>query len=264
MSKHKAVQRVEQLPAKTTVGDLTLIVNDLVVAYNTRDRYLWWPSGRQEGEHRQHTTSARGLLQQLADAAGVRDDDPQLAAVTAAQAHDEGGHSKPGSRPPTGAMFVDEYARLVTEIWDMRRRLAKEQHITWLPGGPPGEVLADICNLAVKAPDWQQEQALRAARSWSSACRVALQYEAPWIAMKAACPDCGGVLKVRRDATSDVWCRGGPGVWLDVPWSLEWIADTIEMGCGNKWPRSSWVALLNQLGGDQQVTRDDQPGGDAA
>ena len=158
----KQPKRTVQLPAQpvpsTPVGELTLPIAELAVEYSTREAYRRWPSGRDEGQRREHRTTARGLLVQLAQAAGVWNSDPTWAgprssrstrspvsvtwfashaapppapllswtpANTGAIRYGEGGHTALGSRLPAAAVFVDEYVRLAVEIWTLRDRLAR-------------------------------------------------------------------------------------------------------------------------------------------
>jgi hypothetical protein len=107
----------------------------------------------------------------------------------------------------------------------------------------------------VLADAWAQ-RALRRAKSWSSTARLALSYDAPIVEITGTqCSECGGRLLVRADATSDLWCAGVPGraagVWtgehpgrLEGP-SLEGDAwPRPDRGCGARWPRHGWLALL--------------------
>jgi hypothetical protein len=80
-------------------------------------------------------------------------------------------------------------------------------------------------------------------RAVVSHARVVLGYDAPMVPLRDVyCPDCGGSMHVRADASSAVWCAGvvplyGPPV-VDGPWPIGWER------CGAKWPRGSWVKLL--------------------
>lgn len=228
------------LPDRTPIGDLTLTIGELVASYDTLERYTWHKPKTTHTERREHRTSGKGLLIQLAEAAGVRDDDVEHAALVGAQRQDEGGHSKPGSRLPAGSVFVDEYARVVTEIWALRADLAQAQGIRWLPGGDPVEALGDVLNLMPRSSPTQQQRAARAGASWARAIRVVLAYEAPWVELRNRCPDCNGILHVRADAGSDVFCHGDPAS-ATVPWHPE--------GCEGRWPRGMWVGLLVQMKG---------------
>ena len=152
-------------------------------------------------------------------------------------------HAKPGSRPPMSLDAIDLLARIDTDVVALRRRADKAagiptldrtrgfrgeiRHLTWLLSEP--DLLPDAWPITV----------YRAARSWAADARVALSYLAPMMTLNVVCPDCGGELRVRADATSDVWCLG----ILEGP-VLE--DDDFPLRCGAVWPRLLWITLLDQ------------------
>lgn len=89
-------------------------------------------------------------------------------------------------------------------------------------------------------------------RSVVQHARIVLGYDAPVATLRDVhCPDCGGRMHVRADASSAVWCSGvvvlaGPGV-EDGPWPL-------RERCGAKWPRGSWVRLLAEVTEGDRMT----------
>jgi hypothetical protein len=87
-------------------------------------------------------------------------------------------------------------------------------------------------------------------RSVVSHARVVLGYDAPVVPLRDVyCPVCGGSMHVRADASSAVWCAGrlpvyGPAVEPDGQWPIGFER------CKAKWPRGSWVRLLEQATGN--------------
>ncbi|MGI5414250.1 hypothetical protein [Actinomadura luteofluorescens] len=91
--------------------------------------------------------------------------------------------------------------------------------------------------------------------------RVAADYDAPAVPLRdVCCPECGGQLRVRKDASSAVWCVGkrdregrrvgprsmeGPAL-PGEPWPIP--------VCDATWPRGAWVALLAEREAEAQVS----------
>lgn len=164
-------------------------------------------------------------------------------------------HTKPGSRPPTSLQALETLANIEAAAVQLRQRAdhaanittlgrsrgirGELRHLTWLletahPGGRP--LLND---------HWGQ-RIYRETRTWAADARVTLSYLAPIVTLQVVCPDCGGQLKVRADATSDVWCIGrwhveGPALEVD-PWPISYR-------CGAVWPRLTWIQLLDTTKG---------------
>lgn len=88
-------------------------------------------------------------------------------------------------------------------------------------------------------------------RQLVSRARIALKYDARIVPLKDVhCPECGGELKVRADASSAVWCSGmvpaeGTDVVDGIP--TEWVR------CGATWPRWAWVELLAEATADGKM-----------
>lgn len=74
--------------------------------------------------------------------------------------------------------------------------------------------------------------------------RVVLKYDAPAIRLPDVyCPDCGGEMRVRADASSAVWCAGAWIVEGPARPNESW---PVRVRCGATWPRGSWVKLLEE------------------
>ncbi|GAA4626670.1 hypothetical protein GCM10023196_035830 [Actinoallomurus vinaceus] len=86
--------------------------------------------------------------------------------------------------------------------------------------------------------------------------RIAAGYDAPIVPLRDVyCPLCGGELRVRADASSAVWCAGmlpiqGPAAEGES-WPIGWAR------CAAKWPRGSWVKLLEEATPNEPVEPDD-------
>ena len=82
--------------------------------------------------------------------------------------------------------------------------------------------------------------------------RIAAGYDAPIVPLRDVyCPLCGGELRVRKDASSSVWCAGmlpiqGPAAEGEE-WPIGWAR------CAARWPRGSWVKLLEDATGGETM-----------
>lgn len=177
-----------------------------------------------------------GLLDQLADLAGH---------AWAATGGDGPSRSTPDSRVPPGAVMLEVLADLeaaVAAAWTRytppdtpARRRARD-----VPG-----MLRGLVGQATD-PDALSDDQVTAlvaeASSWVRSARLALGWDVPVVALAVRCPDCDGwgTLRVRADASSDVWCSGpviGP--------PREW--EPYPRRCGQRWPRTRWIVLLDHI-----------------
>jgi hypothetical protein len=102
-----------------------------------------------------------------------------------------------------------------------------------------------LVDIALDDPQAAQ-RILRHLRALVTSARIALDYDAPIVTLRDVyCPQCGGELRVRADASSAVWCAGrlplhGPAL-EGAPWPIG------DVPCGTMWPRGSWVWLLETI-----------------
>jgi hypothetical protein len=223
-----------------------------------------------------HRTAEPGLLVQLQRAAGRRHavHRPDLGygrglgygvdagwllateAQTAVRYDREGGRTKPGSRPPTNLAAVDLLADIAAGVRSWAQRLGST------PRGPVLRGLRSLQLAAQNAPNHEVRELVRDMQSWARSAKVALSYEAPIVDLgEVYCPECGGVLRVHDDASSDVWCAGGPWPRCVLPSRRE-VAWT--PGCGATWPRGQWLMLLEAADADDPADADDGADGEGA
>lgn len=258
------------------VVDTADLADELLTRYRTSERVTRRPDRGPKVIER-HNVTGDGLLVQLQQAAGVRPAVPkptplgydrrlgyrayvpagslvEASELRGAAGEEFTSHTKPGSRPLTSNAFI-VLADLTAAAADLVARTRLTAH---LKPKPSRGLLADVEKLRSlliltrpdgepAVPESQVRRINSAFRGWASAARIALDYEAPIATLEAICPDCSGELRVRSDATSDVWCAGrkavvhGPAV-NGGKWPVEeWL------GCGAKWPRITWVQLLEQI-----------------
>lgn len=199
-----------------------------------------------------HRTRALGLVVQLKAAVNPSggsgwDEDGALT---------PGRGGKPTSRPPLSVASVDQLAVIQAGTRHWRQRLGGRGRRPFV------HELRGLVGLARTADD-QQLRALRAdLRSWVRTARISLAYDVPAVDLEdMVCPDCQGVLRVLADASSDVWCAGGPWPRCVVdyePAPRQSDGDLLNLavvrrgdrqwtpGCGATWPRGQWVLLLEQ------------------
>lgn len=266
--------RRKPTPRELLLTDLRVVIAELLDDYGTRELVTSTAiprlanaiaTGERIPSKATHTTSGEGLLVQLAHAAGQRPtrdeydeprDTPWLLEAGPARGTrygaDTGSHSKPGSRPPMSLDALDTLTTITADVMQLRREADKTagmpdriialhrdlrgefRHLVWLL-----ETARDGHPLLTDA--WGR-RIYRAACSWSADARVALSYLAPIVTLQVPCPDCGGELRVRADATSDVWCAGA---WTVAGPALEHRPWPVTYPHGASWPRITWIDLLN-------------------
>lgn len=254
-----------------TLLDIGVVIDELLHQVDTREKvdpaaipsYRPPTDGRPTPKRIDHRTHADGLLTQLEHAAGQRPIRGIHPEPTASPGLLEAGptrgprygadvtsHSKPGSRPPTSLAALETLTSIETAAVHLRRAADSTAGITTLARGRGirGELQHLIWLLSTThrggrplLGDHWADRIYRELCSWASDARVTLSYLAPVVTLQVVCPDCGGELKVRQDATSDVWCIGrrtveGPAL-EDEPWPVTYR-------CGAVWPRITWIQLL--------------------
>jgi hypothetical protein len=171
-------------------------------------------------EARAKTERQPALIAQLRDTAAR--------AYPAGESGDPGVHSAPGSRPPASLAAADLLLEIVNEARAARTLLVGE-------GGEKGKVEDQLRSLVTYVMHSQEEYSVqhtvRTVRQLVSKARVLLDYEVPSrMLADVVCHECGGGLRVREDASSDVRCAGTPEA----------------EACGTVYRRWEWAALLEQ------------------
>jgi hypothetical protein len=141
---------------------------------------------------------------------------------------------------PSGGSFESEEP--IGDAWHVAdgirqglRDIGKELHDA---GWRPPDTLVSI---ALADEDTGKRIAARL-RSLVSRARVAAGYDAPAVPLRDVyCPDCGGSMHVRADASSAVWCAGA---WVVEGPARDGEAWPVRVRCGATWPRGSWAKLL--------------------
>lgn len=211
----------EQITDLLTELDTEVRTHETVVRYRSVDR------GRRKvltSDFVIHRTRLPGLMTQ-ARAAAVPSGSPGWDADGALSPMGSNG-SFESAEPVTEAFHLpEEYARTLV---DLAVDIRAAGHTTLVGAALADEQLGK--RIAVRL------------RQVVAHARVVLKYDAPKIRLpEVYCPDCGGEMYVRADASSAVWCAGGWVVEgparLNEPWP-------VRVRCGATWPRGSWVKLL--------------------
>lgn len=220
----------DRKPSAEQITELLAELNDEVTTSETVLRYRTVRRGRRDAaipDFVIHRTKLPGLIAQ-ARAAAVPSGSPGWDADGALSPMSSSG-SFESAEPVTEAFHLpEEAARTIADLAEQAR-----------DAGHTG-TLIDAA-LADEQLGWRIVSRLRAVVSHA---RIVLGYDAPKIRLPAVyCPDCGGEMWVRADASSAVWCVG---TWVvegparrGEPWP-------VEERCGATWPRGSWVKLLEE------------------
>ena len=186
-----------------------------------------------------HTTREPGLLTQL----GVgRDDNGKFVA----------GQSVPGGSPgwdEDGALSVSRGGKVaerepVTDAWHVKAEIEAELKELEAEASEAGHT--GLVSAAAADEDLGRDLA-RALRRMVSRARIAASYDAPIVSLRDTyCPDCGGQLRVRADASSGVWCAGMlPVEGPPVDGGEQPIG---HRRCPRSWSQGGWVKLLDHAG----------------
>ncbi|MCQ0012671.1 hypothetical protein [Actinomadura madurae] len=149
--------------------------------------------------------------------------------------------------PATSA--VELYDEIRRGIDRLRRDLRQAARRTWGGRKASSEALRECVGLLLDVDDDTARDTVRTVRSWVSTCRIHLGYDAPIVKLRdLVCGQCGGDLHVRADASTAVWCAGHPAAYVHGPgWpGDDWgpVEYPAEPGCGERYPRGSWIRLL--------------------
>jgi hypothetical protein len=88
-------------------------------------------------------------------------------------------------------------------------------------------------------------------RAVVSHARIVLHYDAPVVPLRDVyCPECGGSMHVRADASSAVWCAGA---WVVEGPARDGESWPVRVRCGATWPRGSWVKLLAEATAEERI-----------
>lgn len=239
------------------VEQLSTHIANLLDQVRTDERFTWHPTRDGAGipagkplparRRERWTTTEPGLLVQLrlAVPAGQLPGHPPDGTTHASAAR---------SRPPGTTLPIETFEDLAAGIEQTVRRLRSLTGRSRGSRRPVAHMLRELPALlldvdqkgAYTVTPREAQRAVRDARGWVTTARLAMHYDVPIVDLPwRYCPECGGKLRVRQDASSDVWCCGtgelviGPAN-KDEPWPLK------HHGCGAKWPRHSWLTLLDE------------------
>ena len=217
---------------RTPAEQVTALLKELTEEVRTSETVLRYRSVRRGAKQTAipdfviHRTRLPGLLAQ-ARAAAVPQGSPGWDADGALSPMPSGG-SFESQEPVTEAFHLrEEYATTMADIAEI---VIAAGHRT-----PVEAALAD------EQLGWRIVSRLRALVSHA---RIVLSYDAPVVPLRDVyCPDCGGSMHVRADASSAVWCSGT--VVVSGP-ARDGEAWPLSVRCGAHWPRGSWVKLLGE------------------
>lgn len=230
----------------TLTEQLAAYAHELLDHVRTSEEIDWRPTRRglnlpdtaplPRPETRRWATSSPGLLDQLAERAGTRG---TLDAAEVPAMEQGPGRSRPGSRPPAAAHWLETLIDLESAIAGARARWRVTAGRTIGERVDTRAALRDIVGLCLDGAGLTTQevgQVVTEARSWCTTARVALTFDVPVVDLPdVRCPDCGGgPLRVRRDASSDVWCS-----------AIVAEEDGHARRCGAVWPRATWLLILD-------------------
>lgn len=208
------------------------LVEELVGEVRTNEPYVRdaigpWARKPHGVRMQRHHTREAGLLAQL-----------DVAAIPGGGQVDEDApaRGKPGSRPPYTAAF-ELSCQIVIEAAKLRRDLRTAAGRTLGARQHVGDDLHEVVGLIGQVDRETASEAMRQLRGWHRAARVLLGYDVRVATLGVVCPYCGATLRVKADASSDVWCP--------TPGCVD------EEGDRHTWPRSSWLFLFDELGHDE-------------
>jgi hypothetical protein len=170
---------------------------------------------------RRLTTTAPGLLTQLATVHHTTPDP-----------HTTRKHT-PTSTPPPGTAPLETLDEITHDITRHRQALPVPTTRPHNRPQTPRTAIRELLGLLPTLDDHNAHQTLQALRHWHHTARLALGLDTPTIPLRnITCPTCHhtGTLRIRADATTDIWCTGTHN----------------NHPCPTTWPRHTWAELLNK------------------
>ncbi|GAA4059735.1 hypothetical protein [Actinomadura miaoliensis] len=234
--------------------DVARLLDELYYAVETRESIVTHRRVRRGPDRiiavpdiRPHRTHGPGLLAQLGVIAATGDRGHVVAG--AAVPHRSPGWDEDGALAPLSNSGRPGSAEPVTEAWHIAREIdqAVDELVEQLRAEGHRGGLVDIA----LADERVGARIVARLRGLVARARIAADYDAPIVPLRdVCCPDCGGELRVRQDASSAVWCTGSWIVEGPAPRGEPW---PVRAFCGARWPRGAWVALLEDLDPDGAV-----------
>lgn len=224
---------------KTPAEQIRELLDQLNTEVNTRETVLRYRNVRRGTRDHAipdlvvHRTRRPGLLTQ-ARAAAVPSGSPGWDADGALSPM-AGGGSFESAEPVTEAFHLPETVAHV--LADLVEEAAAAGHDSLITAALADEKLGR--HIAARL------------RSVVAHARVILGYDAPVRTLADVyCPECGGAMHVRADASSAVWCSGRVTVEGPARDGEPW---PVTERCGANWPQGSWVKLLEEATADGRM-----------
>jgi hypothetical protein len=249
---------------KTPAEEITNLLEELYERVTTREKIPHYRQVRRATtrtvavlDWREHTTHEPGLLTQLGiiQSTGHHPGTviPGAALPSGSPGWDDDGALAPlvGGSPDPGEPIGDAWhtaAQINADLTNFERELHETGH------------QGSLIDIALNDEHTGKRIAARL-RGFVSRARIAADYDAPIVPLRDVyCPECGGQLRVRKDASSGVWCAGVRdaeghrigGRYLEGP-ALEgeqWPAPV----CDATWPRGAWVKLLRDAEAEMEAS----------
>lgn len=268
----------------THAEDIAELVHELLDEVTVRPEWTEYRTGARgrRAEQRAATRHDPGLLWQLGSVAGRTGE--VWARVDIIEVHPVHGEKRVGHRSvrragagaalvgatvPSGSPGWDadgalspmrgggwESSEPTTQALELEDRIASEVagvHVFVAHAAGVGSTrrtvggrLRELVALVALVDDDTGRWAVGRVRSWVSAARVLLTYEARTIELaRWHCPECFGRVRTRVDGDTQVWCAGlgavyGPPVSEDAPFPV------LAGPCGARWGKGEWVDFMQR------------------